>query len=173
MLTPHADQKFSLIVNLTTNEKNLYHFRHRSQPHVNRFLSPNGRSCAVFFTILFLQTDQYIEKAPVRPSLSGAFRSQPNAVRTRTCLPDASSGWKNAIVCGQPQRGKKIRTSVRLRTLDSDDVAPQVGLEPTTLRLTAECSAIELLRNTGLLSLRTGLLYSGQSALSTPVLKKV
>ena len=28
-----------------------------------------------------------------------------------------------------------------------DFVAPQVGLEPTTLRLTAECSAIELLRN--------------------------
>ena len=25
-------------------------------------------------------------------------------------------------------------------------MAPQVGLEPTTLRLTAECSAIELLR---------------------------
>ena len=33
--------------------------------------------------------------------------------------------------------------------LDSSRVshAPQVGLEPTTLRLTAECSAIELLRN--------------------------
>ena len=29
----------------------------------------------------------------------------------------------------------------------SVDLAPQVGLEPTTLRLTAECSAIELLRN--------------------------
>ena len=28
-------------------------------------------------------------------------------------------------------------------------MAPQVGLEPTTLRLTAECSAIELLRNAG------------------------
>ena len=27
--------------------------------------------------------------------------------------------------------------------------APQVGLEPTTTRLTAECSAIELLRNPG------------------------
>ena len=26
-------------------------------------------------------------------------------------------------------------------------MAPQVGLEPTTTRLTAECSAIELLRN--------------------------
>ena len=32
-------------------------------------------------------------------------------------------------------------------TLASDLHAPQVGLEPTTLRLTAECSAIELLRN--------------------------
>ncbi len=29
-------------------------------------------------------------------------------------------------------------------------MAPQVGLEPTTLRLTAECSAIELLRNNGM-----------------------
>ena len=28
-------------------------------------------------------------------------------------------------------------------------LAPQVGLEPTTTRLTAECSAIELLRNIG------------------------
>ena len=28
-------------------------------------------------------------------------------------------------------------------------MAPQVGLEPTTLRLTAECSAIELLRSVG------------------------
>ena len=27
------------------------------------------------------------------------------------------------------------------------NLAPQVGLEPTTLRLTAECSAIELLRS--------------------------
>jgi hypothetical protein len=26
-------------------------------------------------------------------------------------------------------------------------LAPQVGLEPTTLRLTAECSTIELLRS--------------------------
>src|ERR1700686_834483 len=29
----------------------------------------------------------------------------------------------------------------------TERLAPQVGLEPTTLRLTAECSAIELLRN--------------------------
>jgi hypothetical protein len=30
---------------------------------------------------------------------------------------------------------------------EKDILAPQVGLEPTTLRLTAECSAIELLRS--------------------------
>ena len=35
------------------------------------------------------------------------------------------------------------------RSLLSGPDAPQVGLEPTTLRLTAECSAIELLRNMG------------------------
>ena len=35
------------------------------------------------------------------------------------------------------------------RVLDGQ-MAPQVGLEPTTLRLTAECSAIELLRNIGM-----------------------
>ena len=69
------------------------------------------------------------------------------------------------------RKKRKIRTSVRLRTLDSDDVAPQVGLEPTTLRLTAECSAIELLRNIALLSLRTELLYSARGALSTPVFR--
>jgi hypothetical protein len=28
-----------------------------------------------------------------------------------------------------------------------EEMAPQVGLEPTTLRLTAGCSAIELLRS--------------------------
>src|ERR1035437_1920907 len=33
-------------------------------------------------------------------------------------------------------------------------LAPQVGLEPTTLRLTAECSTIELLRSSGVLSLK-------------------
>ena len=32
-------------------------------------------------------------------------------------------------------------------------MAPQVGLEPTTLRLTAECSTIELLRSNELTSL--------------------
>ena len=30
---------------------------------------------------------------------------------------------------------------------DRNYLAPQVGLEPTTLRLTAECSTIELLRS--------------------------
>ena len=47
------------------------------------------------------------------------------------------------------ERKEIIRTRVRSGTLGSDYIglAPQVGLEPTTTRLTAECSAIELLRN--------------------------
>ena len=47
------------------------------------------------------------------------------------------------------ERKEIIRTRVRSGTLGSDYIglAPQVGLEPTTTRLTAGCSAIELLRN--------------------------
>ena len=41
------------------------------------------------------------------------------------------------------QNNKEARAFFNARAY----VAPQVGLEPTTLRLTAECSAIELLRH--------------------------
>ena len=33
------------------------------------------------------------------------------------------------------------------KSVEGQELAPQVGLEPTTLRLTAECSTIELLRS--------------------------
>src|SRR6478672_3956537 len=33
--------------------------------------------------------------------------------------------------------------------MDREKLAPQAGFEPATLRLTAGCSAVELLRNTG------------------------
>ena len=36
---------------------------------------------------------------------------------------------------------------IKKRSFSASLMAPQEGLEPTTLRLTAECSAIELLRN--------------------------
>ena len=41
----------------------------------------------------------------------------------------------------------RAKKSESIFTMNSDHLAPQVGLEPTTTRLTAECSAIELLRN--------------------------
>ena len=44
---------------------------------------------------------------------------------------------------GHPDRTPASKTS----RVVYKELAPQVGLEPTTLRLTAECSAIELLRN--------------------------
>ena len=45
---------------------------------------------------------------------------------------------------GLPGGSKRIKKEP---TFGGFFLAPQVGLEPTTLRLTAECSAIELLRN--------------------------
>ena len=56
-------------------------------------------------------------------------------------------------------------------------LAPQVGLEPTTLRLTAECSAIELLRNVQMLQRLlypcSILLESGDDLLSRAVSSQV
>ena len=48
---------------------------------------------------------------------------------------------------------EKVRISIGVDVSTKDllwelnKLAPEVGLEPTTLRLTAECSAIELLRS--------------------------
>ena len=47
-------------------------------------------------------------------------------------------------------------------------LAPQVGLEPTTLRLTAECSAIELLRNVCFRSLKNVIIIPPRLALVNP-----
>ena len=55
-------------------------------------------------------------------------------------------------------------------------MAPQVGLEPTTLRLTAECSAIELLRNMAVVVqflLYNHLVESGSDLLSRAVSSQV
>ena len=60
---------------------------------------------------------------------------------------------------------KKIRTK---SGSDSMFLAPQVGLEPTTLRLTAECSAIELLRNVCLRSSNNVIIIPPSSDLVNP-----
>src|ERR1017187_1344724 len=57
----------------------------------------------------------------------------------------------------QPWLGRGSATGVFSRGCVENKgliLAPQVGLEPTTLRLTAECSTIELLRSSGVLSLK-------------------
>src|SRR5580698_9470762 len=43
-----------------------------------------------------------------------------------------------------PQLACSVRDALKRKDFE---LAPQVGLEPTTLRLTAECSTIELLRS--------------------------
>ena len=51
------------------------------------------------------------------------------------------------VLSGRQQKTASFLTGRKL-LIQLKILAPQVGLEPTTLRLTAECSAIELLRNT-------------------------
>ena len=75
----------------------------------------------------------------------------------------------------------KILRNVSFSTYENSAVThvttlrtPQVGLEPTTTRLTAECSAIELLRNTGKRSISTPFpLESGGVLLSRAVSSQV
>ena len=67
--------------------------------------------------------------------LMAAFSSRPRVQISRFCI--------------QKQQSHRFYTAASLYQTLSLIMAPQVGLEPTTLRLTAECSAIELLRNMG------------------------
>ena len=64
-----------------------------------------------------------------------------------------SSGnvWRNwGYLAGlrQAQKDRWRQPTGRWRS-EGNNLAPQVGFEPTTLRLTAECSTIELLRSNG------------------------
>ena len=63
-----------------------------------------------------------------------------NLVLNLIVLPNATQTFQKLPLEEHAKRPKVLKLSVF-------SMAPQVGLEPTTLRLTAECSAIELLRN--------------------------
>ena len=52
-------------------------------------------------------------------------------------------------------------------------LAPQVGFEPTTLRLTAGCSAIELLRSVWAASECHDLQYGDYHSILLPILKTI
>ena len=71
----------------------------------------------------------------------GKLAGQPWRGRTERRTETGSSS-KDYAGTRRDAVNKRARKSVEGRSL-----APQVGLEPTTLRLTAECSTIELLRS--------------------------
>ena len=80
-------------------------------------------------------------QAPLRTGLAAGYRfiwRRLEAIKARNPLKSGLSGKKKA-----PQPRYALYQNC------GSYLAPQVGLEPTTLRLTAECSAIELLRNIG------------------------
>ena len=71
-------------------------------------------------------------------------------IKFQLCYYDCSCDdrTKRKIVLALVDAGKEKRSPKLISGDLYPEMAPQVGLEPTTLRLTAECSAIELLRNT-------------------------
>ena len=63
-------------------------------------------------------------------------------------------------------RAERWRQQRGSRGSERNSLAPQVGLEPTTLRLTAECSTIELLRSRGVSIYDTKLTCQSQLSLA-------
>lgn len=53
----------------------------------------------------------------------------------------------NRLLRNCPVRSSATKLNKKDRVSDLDYLAPEAGLEPATLRLTVECSTIELLRN--------------------------
>ena len=82
--------------------------------------------------------------AEKRPSVNGfrqnGWRSKHPQVQT-----EKAEAAKLVYTCGLRTDSRRQQTVAETFTVGS--LAPQVGLEPTTLRLTAECSTIELLRS--------------------------
>jgi hypothetical protein len=80
--------------------------------------------------------------------------SDPYGIRTRVtavkgrCLNHLTNGPKFQCKASNRDRtGDLFLTMEVLCLLSYGSMAPQVGFEPTTVRLTAECSTTELLRN--------------------------
>src|SRR5216684_9425032 len=77
-----------------------------------------------------------------------AWRSATDTLETRpSALPQTCSEERH--LSQAPSKVPKVTGGAECRSAVSGrkEMAPQVGLEPTTLRLTAGCSAIELLRS--------------------------
>src|SRR5579875_658740 len=81
-----------------------------------------------------------------RPPVNIALAQIGAASRTRGREPETRKRRKHGQL--RSCRRREALTGGRER-LRGKGLAPQVGLEPTTLRLTAECSTIELLRSSG------------------------
>ena len=70
------------------------------------------------------------------------YRGNPSNGDAKSCSPLGLPAQKASTILGQ------LRVEVKnWQVYAGKRMAPQVGLEPTTLRLTAGCSAIELLRS--------------------------
>jgi hypothetical protein len=87
------------------------------------------------------------EKAGVQ----GRWRDNPHTLITHLAESGASAhsyaARRNGAPAKVPTVGRKSGYQMRKEAKFLKNLAPQSGLEPETLRLTAECSTIELLRS--------------------------
>ena len=86
-----------------------------------------------------------------RSALSGVINAVVGSISAKTGVAPARSIPSTESPHTQQEMAQAEQSDLaeKLLTDCGLDLAPQVGLEPTTLRLTAGCSAIELLRIAG------------------------
>jgi hypothetical protein len=98
--------------------------------------------------------DVYVQT--IEQSVLAAVNSRTSAVLGDWKMPEKNLGVKGRNLKGLNEI-RRSRSEGLLQVLER--LAPQVGLEPTTLRLTAECSAIELLRSVWRVGIAPAFLY--------------
>ena len=84
----------------------------------------------------------------MRPPLFGREGLEPPIIFTYNSTPMFSQGVRQTVLLGDCVTTSKTFLLLAIgESMNKLNLAPRVGLEPTTLRLTAECSTIELSRN--------------------------
>src|SRR5258708_7326197 len=91
-----------------------------------------------------LDQDDPVVPLPEAPIKSGRPESDSDMSSAPAFCARCRHGCRHG--CSNPASRRPLNLR-RLANPYSKTVAPEVGLEPTTLRLTAACSTIELLRN--------------------------
>src|SRR6266705_2172800 len=118
-------------------------------PHLRPSFPYRYRTLKIFASSSSLHASYAISvrRTSALPAASFRFHLTMDTLAVRLTIPPVGFVGDFHSQVSAPCRAHKAEGRRSLLRRPSSNLAPQVGLEPTTLRLTAECSAIELLRN--------------------------